>query len=280
MSIRKILVPLAGNDGDALALDAATHLANKLGAQIEGLHVQTSGDAALPFLGDTTSGAVIEEILDRIEAESKSLAEKAESGFHAWAKKASLPSGAAPSFVGASGDRDGILASHARRSDLIVMRGPVTEDDAGLSADIEVVLMGSGRPVLLVPEKVSANLGNKVIVAWNDSVESSRATAAAMPLLEAADTVTVAAVRMNADDTLDLEPVADWIKTHGAEAGISIIDAGNEEISDVLIQHARRHDGALLVMGAYSHSRLREQVLGGVTQDILDYTEVPVLLIH
>ena len=81
MSIRKILVPLSGNDGDALALDAATHLANKLGARIEGLHVQASGDAALPFLSDTASGAVIEEILDRIEAESEGLAEKAESGF-------------------------------------------------------------------------------------------------------------------------------------------------------------------------------------------------------
>ncbi|MGB0554704.1 MAG: hypothetical protein ACPGQV_19390 [Alphaproteobacteria bacterium] len=33
-------------------------------------------------------------------------------------------------------------------------------------------------------------------------------------------------------------------------------------------------------MGAYSHSRLREQVLGGVTQDILHYTEVPLLLVH
>ena len=109
MSIRKILVPLAGNDGDALALDAATHLANKHGARIEGLHVQASGDAALPFLGDTASGAVIEEILDRIEAEAKSLADKAESGFRTWAEKASFPSGAAPSFIGTTGDRDGLF---------------------------------------------------------------------------------------------------------------------------------------------------------------------------
>ena len=78
--------------------------------------------------------------------------------------------------------------------------------------------------------------------------------AAAMPLLEAADSVTVAAVRLSADDTFDLEPVADWIKAHGAKAGTSIIDAGNEEISDVLIQHARRHDGALL-----GHGRIQSQ---------------------
>ncbi len=70
------------------------------------------------------------------------------------------------------------------------------------------------------------------------------------------------------------------MNAHGAVADTSVIDAGTEEISNILIQHTRRHDGALLVMKANSHSRLREQVLGGVTQDILDYTEVPVLLVH
>lgn len=280
MSIRKILVPLTGNNGDALALDAATYMANKLGARITGLHVRSSGDAALPFLGDTASGAVIEEIFDRIEAEAESLAKKAESAFRTWADKAALPGGVAPSYIEASGDRDGLLATHARRCDLIVVRGPASEDDAGIATDIEAVLMGSGRPVLLVPEKVSENIAHKVIVAWNDSVESSRATAAAMPLLEVADSVTVAGIKTHADDTLHLEPIADWINAHGAVADTSVIDAGNEEISDILIQHTRRYDGALLVMGAYSHSQFREQVLGGVTQDILDYTEVPVLLVH
>ena len=124
MSIRKILVPLTGNNGDALALDAATYMANKLGARITGLHVRSSGDAALPFLGDTASGAVIEGIFDRIEAEAESLAKKAESAFRTWADKAALPGGVAPSYIEASGDRDGLLATHARRCDLIVVRGP------------------------------------------------------------------------------------------------------------------------------------------------------------
>jgi len=34
------------------------------------------------------------------------------------------------------------------------------------------------------------------------------------------------------------------------------------------------------VMGAYSHSRLREIVLGGVTRDILRDMNVPVLMAH
>lgn len=119
------------------------------------------------------------------------------------------------------------------------MRGPASEDDAGIKADIEAVLMDSGRPVLLVRKKVLENIANKVIVAWNDSVEPSRATAAAMPLLEVADSVTVAGIKTHAYDTLNLEPIADWINTDRAVADTSVIDAGNEEISDILLQHTR-----------------------------------------
>ena len=71
MSIRKILVPLSGKDGDAIALDAAARLAAQFEAGIEGLHVSASSDAALTFLGDTASGAGIEDILDRIEEEAE-----------------------------------------------------------------------------------------------------------------------------------------------------------------------------------------------------------------
>ena len=287
MSIRKILVPVSGEDGDAVALSAALKLAERFGAQIEALHVQASGDAALPFLGDTASGAVIEEIIDRIEEEAKKRAAKARSGFDKWREKAGLPEGAKPGGISASavyrqetGDRDGLLGLHARCSDLIVVRAATSEDDAAVAADIEVILMGSGRPVLLVPAELSPNFANKVVAAWNDSVESARALAAALPLLEKADSVTVASVSTGEKDTPDLEMVSQYLTAHGIAASTTVIEAGDEEISDVLIQHARRHDGALLVMGAYSHSRLREQVLGGVTQDILDFTEIPVLLIH
>lgn len=280
MSIRKILVPLSGDSGDTIALDAAAMLASRHNGEIEALHVRASGQAALPFIGDTVSGAVIEEIIDRIEDESEQRAKAAADSFAAWKDKASLPDGCEANYVQASGDRDGELAAHARCNDMIVMRSPSSEDDAGLAADIETVLLGSGRPLLLVPKKVSEGFATKVILAWNDSVESARAMAAAMPLIEGADAVTVAAVRVDADGTPDLNPVVHLARSHGAEANASIIDADGQEISDVLVQHTKRHAGALLVMGAYSHNRLKEQVLGGVTQDILDFTEVPVLLIH
>jgi nucleotide-binding universal stress UspA family protein len=36
----------------------------------------------------------------------------------------------------------------------------------------------------------------------------------------------------------------------------------------------------MVVMGGYGHSRLRELVLGGATQSMLDHMPIPALLSH
>jgi nucleotide-binding universal stress UspA family protein len=39
-------------------------------------------------------------------------------------------------------------------------------------------------------------------------------------------------------------------------------------------------DVDMLVMGGYTHSRLREYVLGGTTKNLLEHMTVPVLMSH
>jgi nucleotide-binding universal stress UspA family protein len=43
---------------------------------------------------------------------------------------------------------------------------------------------------------------------------------------------------------------------------------------------AATEEGALVVMGAYGHSRLREWVFGGFTEHVLRRAAVPVLMMH
>jgi len=43
---------------------------------------------------------------------------------------------------------------------------------------------------------------------------------------------------------------------------------------------AAREQAALLVMGGYGHSRLREWIFGGFTERILRAAEIPVLIAH
>jgi nucleotide-binding universal stress UspA family protein len=52
-------------------------------------------------------------------------------------------------------------------------------------------------------------------------------------------------------------------------------------VGATLLAEAAEHDASLLVMGAYSHSRLREMLLGGATRHILKNAVArPVLMAH
>lgn len=287
MSIKVILVPLSGLAGDRYALDAAAKLARRWDAHIDALHIRADGNAALPFLGDTASGALIEEIIDRIEKDAADRARKARADFGTWRDACGIaerdtPKGDGPScaFADASGGRDTLLGEYGRCADVTVFHAASAGEHASVAADIETVLMSSGRPLLLVPTEVAADFGGKAIVAWNDSIESANAVAASMPLLRRADTVTVVSVAESEGAASDLSAIERYLAWHGIKATAVAVAAGDQPISEVLIERARRHVGAILVMGAYTHSRFREQVFGGVTQDILDLAEVPVLMVH
>jgi nucleotide-binding universal stress UspA family protein len=51
-------------------------------------------------------------------------------------------------------------------------------------------------------------------------------------------------------------------------------------VSDTILTQISELDADLLVMGAYSHSRFRKIILGGVTRDILRDMNLPVLMAH
>ena len=286
MSIKVILVPLTGLDSDGSALDAAAKLARRWDAHVDVLHIRSDGNAALPFLGDTASGALIEDIIDRIEKDAVARAKKARESFGRWREAAKLPerdsaqgSGPSCAFIDASGGRDTLLGEYARCSDLTLFSSAAAADNASVAADVETVLMSGGRPLLLVPNKVGDDFGSKAVVAWNDSTESANAVSAAMPMLLRADAVSVVAVTED-DEKRDLSGIERYLAWHGVKASCANVNAGERPVSEVLTARARRNKGSILVMGAYTHSRFREQVFGGVTQDILDLAEVPVLMIH
>ena len=67
----------------------------------------------------------------------------------------------------------------------------------------------------------------------------------------------------------------------GAEGGaLHMAQVTEIGIADALLSRVSDLGADLLVMGAYSHSRLRERILGGVTRQILAQMTVPVLMAH
>ncbi len=57
-------------------------------------------------------------------------------------------------------------------------------------------------------------------------------------------------------------------------------EKSNTPVGEALLAAAESENADLMVMGAYTRSRLRELVFGGVTRDILGAAGLPVLMAH
>ena len=181
-------------------------------------------------------------------------------------------------FEEVTGRTDYAMETKGRISDLIVVRRARNARDAGTRVTAEVVLMGTGRPVLVVPAKGADKIGANVAIAWNGSIEASKAVAAAMPFLTRAKTVTV--VSADDDDAkIDQKGVIGYLARQGVKAKGVSVKAG-DDAGKAIARAAKRAGADLLVMGAYSHSRVRELLFGGVTEHALRDAPISVLMVH
>jgi nucleotide-binding universal stress UspA family protein len=185
------------------------------------------------------------------------------------------------------GDPIGAVCLNAHYHDLVVLgqRDPLLKVDNLPGDFVESVLLGAGRPVLIVPHiNIVESMGRHALVAWDGRKEAARALSDALPLLKQAEHTTVLTVETQQNDMQYMEApgldIALFLARHGVQVEVrneieDQIDAGN-----LLLSYATDKDVDLIVMGAYGHSRLREIMLGGVTRTILNETMVPVLMSH
>lgn len=176
--------------------------------------------------------------------------------------------------------RDALLL-HARSADLIVASRPGEVGGEGLVARPAELVLGAGLPVLLKADRLATIAAEHVVVGWKNSRESRRAVTEAMPFLRRAQGVTLAQVaQAQAVDKVqaDLDAAAGRLLRQGVAAATEVLDSGH--VCEALESLAARKGADLIVVGAYGHSRLRETVLGGVTQGFIERGTVHVLLSH
>ena len=184
------------------------------------------------------------------------------------------------------GRQDELVVHHSLHCDLIV----ISQAHADLASEL---IVGSGRPVLVVPIAGKfPSVGKNVLIAWDGTREASRATHDALPLI--ADGAKVKLYFVNPAHAGD-EPATD-IASHLARHGINaeadhtfsrippsetaVFGARSLKVGDLLLSAAADMGADMLVMGGYSHSRVREMMTGGVTRSILRHMTVPVLMSH
>jgi len=142
------------------------------------------------------------------------------------------------------------------------------------------IVHATGRPVLIVPHDWNPNTDfNKVVLGWDGSRESARAAFDAVPLLKMAKKTEVTSFnshkeRQLAGDAPGAE-MANALARYDINAE-AVSEKTRKSVGQALIDRAAYAD--LLVIGAYGHSRLRENILGGVTRLTLKSMPCPVLM--
>ncbi len=149
----------------------------------------------------------------------------------------------------------------------------------------ETVMMGCGRPVLIVPYAGSIDtVGKNVLVAWSGTREAARAVGDALPLLRSAETVTVVSIGptrgAKGHDARAATGLAQHLARHDIRAEASHLVSDAIAAGDLILSQATDRGCDLIVMGGYGHSRTIELILGGVTRTVLQHMTVPVFMSH
>jgi nucleotide-binding universal stress UspA family protein len=287
MPIRKILLPLTGTAAGEAALSTALMIARIWDAHVTALHVRVDSRDVAPLAGEGLSGAMIEEMMSATEKESSDRAHAVRALFDRFAADHDVmiaearpgSDHATASFAAVTGREEDLVAQLARLADLTVVPHPDAGEDVSSSDALHAVLFDSGRPVLIAPQVAPATIGTRVCVAWNGTAESASAVLAAIPWMKRADAVRILSAEEYQRRGPGAQDLATYLALHGIHAEVATFRmVNNKKVGGGLLASALEFGADFLAMGAYSHSRLRQLILGGVTRHVLEYATIPVMM--
>jgi len=271
MSYKSIGVSMALGTSNRACLTVAAGLADRFNARVIGM-AATMLPAPLYY----TDGSYGAGILEREEASLRNSLINAEAEFRS-ALDGRIKNTEWRTSLQIAKD---FIPAQARSVDIVVAAAQQDEEsDPYAMASPSDLVMETGRPILVVPASTTWLDLRRILVAWKDTREARRAIVDALPLLQKAEEVTVAEVCQALDEPTASEranDVATWLLQHGvAASAITAEDTNTPENLDTI---ASDMGAGVIVAGAYGHSRLRQWILGGVTQRFITRPSRCVLL--
>jgi len=178
------------------------------------------------------------------------------------------------------------LIDHARTADLVLISqiGPDTQSNIEIDL-VARVLMESGRPILVIPQKWQGSvLAQTVVSGFNGTKESARSIFDAVPLMKEAREVRLVWVdpykqRLESGEVPGAEAAA-ALSRHGINVIAEPMLTDGRNGGEALLMRAHDLGAGLVTMGAYAHSRMQQYIFGGATKHVLEHMTVPVLMTH
>jgi nucleotide-binding universal stress UspA family protein len=259
MALPDLLVLADRTPSSAARLDLAIGYARRHGALVKGVAFPTG-----PGAGDEMETA-------RLFAERT--------------KAAGVPS-AWIDIESARGRGFASVVQEAHHSRLVVAgQAPERGGHPELAELPERLVLETGRPVLTVPYAGTFDrFGERVLIAWNDGRESTRAIHDAFPVLRAARKVHLVKVITEADALRGAErrlaEIVAYLERAGVRCRGELVLSIDFPSGDRILNRAAEEGSDLLVMGAYGRAGGGKPVLGPVAKHILRHMTLPVMMSH
>lgn len=282
MSIRKIVIPIRGDGKGQNVLAHAAALARRYDAHVEALHCRPKPEQMLPY-GVPVPAFLKKQIMDSAAGVADEEEKTLRAEFDTLLAPLGLSLGQGPStasFREAPGKQIDVIKTHGRLADLIVVAKPDRDRNLGANT-LRAALFNTGRPVMMCPPRDDhpQTLGAHVSIAWNGSIEASRAVALSMGVIEAADRVTILTAGSEEVHGATSEDLIETLAARGVTATLDRFKP-DRSIGEALLSHSAAAGADTLIMGAYHDSHERETVFGGNTQTVVDGADMPVILVH
>jgi nucleotide-binding universal stress UspA family protein len=276
--MKTILIPAEDHDCMPAVLETALLLARTFGSYMEGIAVRPAVGTYVtvePVSSLAISGAFDEDSAREARAsfERSMLANSVARG----------SDGVAVTSWGwprAEAVDDGVIGTYGRVFDLIVLGRPGREVENPRMPPLEAALFESGKPALIVPKIAPKSIGRNILLAWNGSTEQAHTNAYAMPLLQRAEQVTVLAIEGHTSDGPSGEQATQHLRRNGVKASALTLKEGSRSAGEIILDQAASLGCDLLVKSAYTQSRLRQMIFGGMTRHILAHATLPVFMAH
>lgn len=287
MAFKSILVPIGGVDSDSPTLALTAQIAKRFSSHVVVLHAKVDLRETMPYLGEGASPSLIDQVMVSSAREADLRSSRAKTSFDEWQESFGLMLAPASSIGEMpscglrieTGAEDKWIARLGRINDLTIVSAPGRSGSVAAMLAFEAALLDTGRPVMMAPSNYAVNDSGTVVIAWNGSAESSRAVAAGMPFLLSARRVHVVAVEESAN-TFDAEAVARYLALYGIDATVGLASGKGRPAAQTIVAECEEANAALLIMGGYTHNRVRRMIFGSVTAYVIHHMTRPVLLAH
>ena len=287
--MRVITIPIIKNSECKVALTTALDLAKKLSANVHGYHLLPSVDKEVigskSNLFNLVNPSERYKLLNKSEIELRrknsysffeGLVEQKD--FKLVRKPRYQSDGGQASFTEIHGSPEKVFSIIGPLSDLIVVSRPEKKSSFHARAYMLSALLYSGQAVLVLPQKKTPVIGNRILLSWNQSIEAVSAIKSVIPLLQKAESVHVVCSGSEYRTGPKLKHLKQYLKQWNINVQHTLTKGASVEKEIIKTYKDTKSD--LLVMGAYSRNQWREKLFGGVTNYMLNDTKLPVLMLH